>query len=129
MAEPGENPRPLAEASKRVAQRFFVILENRLQLFMLEAQEERDRILFAIWLALGLMAFGLLAGISLTVLIAVALWNHSPVIALTVLTVLYGLAAYFCYTRLMRLQREWRSLPATLDQLQKDRECLEKEIN
>ena len=129
MGEPGEHPRPLAEASKRVAQRFFVILENRVQLFMLEAQEERDRILLAIWLALGLMAFALLAGVALTILIAVALWNHSPVIALTVLTLLYGLAAYFCYSRLMRLQREWRTLPATMDQLRKDRECLEKEIN
>ena len=73
----------------------FVIVENRLQLLMVEAQEERERVLLAIWLALGAAAFGLLAGVALTVVIAVALWEHSAVIALLVLTALYTIAAVF----------------------------------
>ena len=93
---------------------------------MVEAQEERERALLAISLALCAVAFGLLAGVALTILVAVALWEHSPAIALLVLAVIYIVAAVFFYGRLVRLQRDWQTLSGTLDQLKKDRECLEK---
>lgn len=116
----------LGSASKRIAQRMLLMVENRLQLLMVEAQEERDQVLLAIWLALGAAAFGLLAGVTVTLLIAVALWEHSPIIALLVLTALYAIAAAWFYSRLRQLQRDWQTLPETLEQLKKDRECLEK---
>jgi uncharacterized membrane protein YqjE len=116
----------LGDATKRIAQSIFVIVENRFQLLMVEAQEERERALLAIWLAMGAAAFGLLAGVALTVMIAVALWEHSPIVALLVLTALYTIAAVFFYARLVRLRRDWQTLPGTLQQLKKDRECLEK---
>jgi uncharacterized membrane protein YqjE len=111
---------------KRISQRAFVIVENRLQLLMVEAQEERERALLAILLGLCAAVFGLLAGIALTFVIVVSLWEHTHVIALLVLAVLYVIAAVFFYARLVRLQRDWQTLPGTLDQLKKDRECLEK---
>jgi uncharacterized membrane protein YqjE len=116
----------LSDATKRIAQRVFVIVENRLQLLMVEAQEERERVLLAILLALCAAVFGLLAGVTLTVVIAVALWEHSPIIALLVLVALYTIAAVVFYGRLFRLQRDWQTLPGTLEQLKKDRQCLEK---
>jgi len=128
MESSSANGLHLGDATKRVAQRMFVIVENRLQLLMAEAQEERERVLLAIWLALGAAAFGLLSGVALTVIIAVALWDHSPIIAMLVLTALYAIAAVFFYGRLVRLQRNWQTLPGTLDQLKKDRECLEKTL-
>ena len=126
MESSSANGLHLGDATKRIAQRMFVIVENRLQLLMVEAQEERERALLAIWLALGAAAFGLLAGVALTIMIAVALWEHSPIIALLVLTALYTIAAVFFYARLVRLQQDWQTLSGTLDQLKKDRECLEK---
>jgi uncharacterized membrane protein YqjE len=124
-----ENNMLLASASKRVAQRLLIICENRLQLLMVEAQEERQRILLAFWLALGAAAFGLLAGVALTVIVAVLLWEHSPVIALLVLAALYFMLAAIFYGQLARLQKHWQTLPCTLDQLRKDRECLEKNLS
>ena len=121
-----DNGLHLGDAAKRVAQRTMVIFENRLQLLLVEAQEERERVLMAIWFGLGAAAFGLLAGVTLSVLIAVALWEHSPVIALLVLALIYTVAAVVFYSRLIRLQKEWQTLPGTIDQLKKDRECLEK---
>ncbi len=121
-----DNDPCLGDATKRIARRMMVIVENRFQLLMVEAQEERERVLLAVWLALAAAAFGLLAGMALTLLIAVALWEHSPVIALLVLTTLYALSAIYLCGRLGRLQRDWQTLPGTLDQLKKDRECLEK---
>jgi uncharacterized membrane protein YqjE len=119
----------LANAAKRLAQRALVICENRLELLMVEVQEERERILRAMWLALGAAAFGLLAGIALTVVIVIALSQQSLIVALLILTALYTIAAVFLYARLTRLQRDWQTLPTTLNQLRKDRECLEKHLN
>jgi TRAP-type mannitol/chloroaromatic compound transport system permease large subunit len=42
-----------------------------------------------------------------------------------VLTGLYGATAVWLYRRLTRLLRDWQNLPATREQLRKDRACLE----
>jgi uncharacterized membrane protein YqjE len=73
-------------------------------------------------------AFGLLAGVALTGAIVILLWELSPVATLLVLTGLYGTAAACLYRRLTVMLRDWQTLPATLDQLQKDRACLEKAL-
>ena len=122
------NAGQLVATSKRLARRLLTIGENRLELLMVEVQEERERLLRAILLALGVAAFGLLAGVALTGAIVVLLWELSRVAALLVLTSLYGATAVFLYRRLMLLLREWQNLPATLDQLRKDRACLEKNL-
>jgi uncharacterized membrane protein YqjE len=118
----------LVETSKRFARRLFGIVENRLELLLVEVQEERERLLHAILLALGVAAFGLLAGITLTAAIVVLLWPHSPAAVLLSLTGLYGVAAVCLYRRLTGILRDWRNLPATLDQLKKDRACLEQNL-
>jgi uncharacterized membrane protein YqjE len=122
------NAGQLVATSKRLARRLLTIGENRLELLMVEVQEERERLLRAILLALGVAAFGLLAGVALTGAIVVLLWELSRVAALLVLTSLYGATAVFLYRRLTRLLRDWQNLPATLDQLRKDRACLEKNL-
>ena len=115
-------------SSKHFARRLLTIGENRLELLMVEVQEERERLLHAILLALGVVAFGLLAGITLTAAIVVLLWQYSPVAVLLTLTGLYGVAAVCLYRRLTGILRDWQNLPATLDQLKKDRACLEKTL-
>jgi len=120
------NTGQLIETSKRFARRLLAIGENRFELLMVEVQEERQRLLKAILLALGAAAFGLLAGMALTAAIVVLLWELSRVAVLLVLASLYGTAVVCLYRRLSRLLRDWQNLPATLDQLQKDRACLEK---
>ena len=119
----GHEPR---EASpKHFARQLLVIAENRLGLLMVEVQEGRERALRAILLALGVAVFGFLAGAALTVALVVMLWSFSPIGVLLTLAVLYGTAAVFLYRHFVVLQRNWETLPATLDQLRKDRACLE----
>ena len=113
---------------KRVVQRAFVICENRFQLLLVEVQEERERFLHSILLGLAAAAFGLLAGITITIIVAVAFKDHYPVMALAVLATVYVLAAAVFYGRLVRMQQDWQSLSATIEQLKKDRECLEKQL-
>ena len=123
-----DNFEQLGTSSKQFARRLLTIGENRLELLMVEVQEERERLLHAILLALGVAVFVFLAGIALTVALVVLLWHLSPVSVLLVLTGLYAVSAVYLYRRFMLLQRDWKTLPATLDQFRKDRLCLEKSL-
>ena len=118
----------LGAAAKRLARRLLTIAENRLDLLAVEAQEERVRLLRAILLALGVATFALLAGIALTAVVVVLFWGVSPVAVLLALTGLYGGAAAVLYRRLTVLLRDWQNLPATLDQLRKDRASFDKSL-
>ena len=116
----------IGAASKRLANRLLTIGENRIELLVVEIQEERERLLHAFLLALGIATFGLLAGLTFTAAIVVLLWAFSPLAVLLTLTCLYGAAAV-CFCRLFAgLRRDTQSLSASLDQLRKDRACLEK---
>jgi len=118
----------LVETSKRFVRRLFTIGENRLELLIVEVQEEREQFRSAFLLALGVAAFGLLAGITLTAAIVVWLWACSPAAVLLALTGLYAAAGIFLYWRLTGLLRDWQTLATSLDQLRKDRACLEKNL-
>ena len=129
MDEPTNAEAGVTGAGKRLAQRLLMIGENRLQLLVVELQEERDRMLQAVTLTLAWAVFGLLAAVAFTVGVAVAFWNHSPVLAMAGLTIIYVAAAYIFYRRLVQLQKNWRTLEATLEQLNKDIECFEKKTS
>jgi uncharacterized membrane protein YqjE len=120
------NFRQLATTSKTFARRLLTIGENRLELLTVEVQEERERLLHAFLLALGMATFGLLAGITLTAAIVVLLWDWSHVAVLLTLTLLYAAVGIYLWRRLIGLLRNWQTLSASLDQLRKDRNCLEK---
>jgi uncharacterized membrane protein YqjE len=125
MEESTVNFRPLATTSKEFARRLLTIGENRLELLTVEVQEERERLLHTLLLALGVAALGLLAGISLTAAIVVLAWAYSPVAALLALTTLYGAAGICLCRRLNGLLNGWQMLSTSLDQLRKDCVCLE----
>ncbi|MEI6194327.1 MAG: phage holin family protein [Verrucomicrobiota bacterium] len=128
MEESTGSFKQLAANSKRFARRLLTIGENRLELLAVEVQEGREHLLQALLLALGVAAFGMLASLTLTAAIVVWLWAYSPVVVLLVLTALYAVAGICLYRRLTGLLQEWQTLSATLDQLRKDRACLEKTL-
>lgn len=117
---------PLAAAAKQFARRLVTIAENRLELLALEVQEERERLLHLLLLALGVAGLALLAGITLTAVVVILLWSTSPAAVLLALTGVYGGAGVWLGWRLTRLLRDWQTLPATRDQLKKDRAGLEQ---
>jgi uncharacterized membrane protein YqjE len=116
----------LAATSKHFARRLLTMGENRLELLTVELQEERERLLLAFLITVGMSIFGLLAGMTLTAAIVYLFWGFSPAGVLLGLTVLYGVIGLLLYRRLKTLMREWHTLAASLDQLRKDRASLEK---
>ena len=129
MEQVTDSPGPFAASPKHFARRLLTIGENRLELLMVEMQEERERLLRAILLGLGVATLGLLAGLTLTGALVVLLGGASPAVVLLALTALYGGTAVVLYRRLTLLLRDWENFPATLDQLRKDCACLEKSLN
>lgn len=128
MDESSVSFQQLAATSKQFARRLLTIGENRLELLAVEVQEERERLLHTILLALGLAAVGLLLGITTTALIVVWCWSWSPGLTLLVLTALYGAVGVCLYRQLIARLHDAQTLAATLEQLRKDRACLEKAL-
>jgi uncharacterized membrane protein YqjE len=126
MEEPAASFGQLTATSKDLARRLLIIGENRLELLTVELQEERERVMHAVLLALGLAVFGLLAGITFTGAVVVLLQAYSRAAVLLVLTGLYAIAGVCLYRRLMELLSNWETLSASVDQLRKDRACLAK---
>jgi uncharacterized membrane protein YqjE len=118
----------LAASSRQLARRLLTIGENRLELLAVEVQEERERLLRAFLLALAVATFGLLASLTLTAAIVLC-WPGNPVVALLALTGLYAATALLLCRRVLHLLRDWHAFAASLDQLRKDRVCLEKILN
>jgi uncharacterized membrane protein YqjE len=116
----------LAASSKHFARSLLTIGENRVELLAVEVQQGRERLLQAVLLALVVAAFGLLTGITLTAAIVVLFWSWSPAGVLLTLACLYGAAGIFAWWRFNGLLQSWQTLPASLDQLRKDGECLKK---
>lgn len=127
--EPAEDSAPhMMDASRRVVHQAFVVFENRLQLFMVELQQERDQIFRAFIYSVCVAIFVLLTGVAFTALVAAVCWNWSPVAALAILVVAYAGVAVFFYVEMNKLRRDWQSFSSTFDELRKDRECLEKSL-
>jgi uncharacterized membrane protein YqjE len=127
METPPETEFNLAGATKRVAWRLLAICHNRADLLMVEIQEERERAQMIVFLASAIAVLGLLAGITITALIACAAGSH-VVLALIIMSVIYTCGAVFFYLKLSNIQKDWESLSGTRDQLEKDRECFEKTL-
>ena len=120
--------REVAVTSKRLLARLTAIVGNRLELLALELEEERLRLLRGLLLALAAAVFCFLAGVALSIGVVILFWEHSPALAVVGLALLYaGCAAWF-YAGFVRAQRDWRTLPDTIEQLRKDCECLERNL-
>jgi uncharacterized membrane protein YqjE len=119
----------LGGITKRLTQKMLALGSNRVELLVVEIQEAKIQLLQATLVAAGVAVFGLLTGIAASAMIVVALWNYSPLLALGALTSVYGAITILLYLRFDALRRNWKTFPATLEQLRKDCECLEESLN
>lgn len=101
------------------------LFEKRLDLFLLELKEERLRLISALLLAAmgGICAFMVLALVTLAII--VFFWAEHRTAVLIVLIGLYSVGAVAAFLSLRRRLQRWEAFSATLEQIRKDRECLE----
>lgn len=129
MEQAPANGGGMLDSAKGLSRRLAVIARNRLELLLVEIQEERERGLRLLFLATAGAACGFMALLAFNVAIVVLLWNTSPVAVLLIMAGLYAACAGVFYWRVTRVLQDWKMLAATVDQLRKDRECLEKNLS
>lgn len=115
-------------AGRQLVRRLLAIGENRLELLVVEMQEESQRLILMLSLAALAAALGLLAAMGFSAAIVVAFWDH-PAVALVILGSIYAVGALLIGLRLFFMVRNLDTLPQTLDQIKKDRACLEKGLS
>lgn len=101
-------------------------VENRVELFLLEAKEDRLRLFDALCLAVVTVVLALMTLVLVTLTVAVIFWDTYRLQALVVMTLLYGVATTVTFVKLRSRLKNWNSFRATLEQLEKDRACFKK---
>lgn len=102
------------------------LAQTRLELLLVEMQEERIRVVDALLLLAIGMVCAAMALVLLTFAVVLIFWEHR-VLALVLLTLLYGALATGAFCILRKRLADWNSFAASLNELKKDRECLDKQ--
>jgi uncharacterized membrane protein YqjE len=120
--ETGAGP---VENLRRVARNGLGLAQNRLELFQIEVQEEKVRLLQIILLICGLASLAALALATATFTIIVMFWDNGRLPALIALSVFYVAGAG---TLTLALRNKLRNSPepfsSTIQEFAKDSECL-----
>ena len=115
----------LLALGKRILRSVGDLVQSRLELFLLELKEERIRLLDALLLVAACGVCALMTLALLTFTLVVIFWEHR-VLVLVGLTLAYGAGAGASFWTLRNRLRHWQSFAATLEQIKKDRACLQK---
>jgi len=129
VTEPGaERPAAgLVAALSGMAATAVALLRTRLELATVEFEEERERITAMLVLIVVATVFGCFALVALSVLVVVWLWDRSPLLAITGVTIFYVLIAAGAVLALkQQLQAHGRPFAATLAELERDAEAMRR---
>lgn len=117
--------KPMWESLQRLLDTGLAIAGNRVELFAVELREEKCRLVEAILCAVAVAALGVMALTLVTFTVVVLLWENGRIPALAGLAVLYLAGTFFAWRALQRRLKASLAFAATLEQIKKDRACLE----
>lgn len=126
MIGPTLPPDDLPHAARRLGLGLLALCRNRFELVSVELQEERARLIQALLMTLGIAVLALLFGISLTGAMAILLWDYSPGLVLLAMAVAQATGAWLLYRSLSKLLTTWAPMQGSLQQLEQDREALQR---
>jgi uncharacterized membrane protein YqjE len=111
---------------RRLLKTGFAIAQNRLELFLVEAQEERRRLFDALLLLGVVLILAAMALMVLTVTIVVLCIRADRLDLLVALMLVYLAATIVAVWRLRIRLNGWAPFSATVAELKKDKACLEE---
>ncbi len=127
MEKPGDNPPSPFASAKRLWRTVLAIAHNRIELLLVELQEERQKAVEVLILTMGVAVLGLMALILGSFALVIAFWEEHRLAVLVILILVYLLAALGMWWRLRVRLRNWQSFSATVGELRKDRAWMEEE--
>jgi uncharacterized membrane protein YqjE len=125
MAEPGESRQGVFASLRRLLKTILAIAHNRLELWLVELQEERWRLFDALLLAGVVVILAMMTLLVATVAIVVVCLKANRLDLVVALTLLYLVATIVGYWRLRTRLKNWAPFSATLAELKKDKACLD----
>lgn len=108
---------------RRAGSTLLDLVGNRVELFVVELQEERLRLLTAVTLLLLAVLFGGFALALVTGAAVYLLWSTNPLLALLGIAALYAAGAMLAWRRMQGLLHGSEPFSATLEEIKKDRQC------
>lgn len=126
MNEPQESASGLSQSLRQLVDRTLELVENRVELAVVEFQEERLRLINAALFLFGVMVCVGMLLLLLTLGVLFLFWDNGRWYAFGVLTAAYAGGGFFCWRRLAELFRGHTAFSATLDQFKKDRQWLRR---
>ncbi len=112
-------------ALRELSEQLLGSARDRIELFSIELQQEKFRILELLIWASAVAITGLLALLFASFTLVCAFWENGRLIALGALTLFYGAAFLATLLYLRRLiARQPRPFDGTVDELRADRECI-----
>jgi uncharacterized membrane protein YqjE len=99
---------------------------NRIELFLVELQEERIRLIDALLLVAVAIVCAVMTLVMITFLVVVIFWDTHRLLVLALVTAAYAVAAVVAVVKLRSRLQRWQAFSATLEEFKKDRACFKK---
>jgi uncharacterized membrane protein YqjE len=126
MDGPNDSSDGLLNTLRRMADNVLGLAQDRVELLSLELHEEKYRLLELVGRTFLAVSLGLMALILVSFTIVVLFWDSARVTVLVLMSVLYIGATAWAYWKLRtRVRVGRRPLADSLNELKKDRECLQ----
>jgi uncharacterized membrane protein YqjE len=126
MDEAGQSREGVFASVRRVLKTVLAIAQNRLELLLVELQEERWRVFNALLLVGAVIILAAMTLMLATVTLVVVCLRAGRLDLLVALMVIYLAATIICLWRLRIRLKNWAPFSATLAELKKDKACLEE---
>ncbi len=109
---------------KRILDALLATAQNRVELFAVESQEEKCRLVEAMLCAAAVAAFGITTLSLVTFTVVVLFWESGRLPALVGLSVLYFVGTGIAWRALHSRLKARPPFAGTVDEFKKDRACL-----
>ena len=126
MEKPAQQSQGILASLQRLLRTVLSIAQNRLELLLVEVQEERARVIEAFLLTAGVVAFASMTLALITFAVVAVFWENHRVAVLVSLSLLYLVATLVAYWRLQHRLKNWPAFSATLAELKKDKAWLDE---
>jgi uncharacterized membrane protein YqjE len=126
MEMPGDSPPGPFASMQRLWRVILATAHNRLELLLVEVEEERQRAFEVLILTMAMAVLGLMTLIVGSFALIIIFWEDHRLAVLVILGLSYLLATLGMWWRLRLRRRNWQSFSATVAELKKDKAWLEE---
>ena len=123
MSEALETKPGILVSLKRILDTLLATAQNRVELFAVELQEEKCRVVEAMLCAAAVAAFGMMTLSLVTFTVVLLFWENGRLPALAGLSVLCLVGTALAWRALQSRMKTRSAFAGTLDELKKDRSC------